>query len=61
MFRQAVLSLTLLAATSTGLADEKAPVAVAKTAVVYVIPVREEINTPTLYILRRGLKVAIDQ
>ena len=28
---------------------------------VYVIPVRDEINTPILYILRRGLKEAIDQ
>ncbi|MDB6114343.1 MAG: hypothetical protein JWQ83_1251 [Lacunisphaera sp.] len=28
---------------------------------VYVIPVREEINRPTLYILRRGLKEAIEQ
>lgn len=32
-----------------------------KKTVVYVIPVREEINTPTLYILRRGLKEAIAQ
>ena len=29
--------------------------------VVYVIPVRDEINKPILYILRRGLKEAIDQ
>lgn len=33
----------------------------AKKTVVYVIPVKEEINTPTLYILRRGLKEAIDR
>ncbi|HEY4249396.1 MAG TPA: hypothetical protein VGM64_21420, partial [Lacunisphaera sp.] len=32
-----------------------------KKTVVYVIPVRDEINTPTLYILRRGLKEAIAQ
>ncbi len=30
-------------------------------AVVYVIPVKNEINSPTLYILRRGLKEAIEQ
>ena len=29
--------------------------------VIYVIPVRDEINKPTLYILRRGLKEAIEQ
>lgn len=28
---------------------------------IYVIPVREEINSPALFILRRGLKEAIDQ
>lgn len=28
---------------------------------VYVIPVKDEINTPTLYILRRGLKEAIER
>lgn len=61
MFRQAVLSLTLLAATSPGFASEQAAVVAAKPALVYVIPVKEEINTPTLYILRRGLKEAIDQ
>ena len=33
----------------------------AKKRMVYVIPVREEINTPTLYILRRGLKEAMAQ
>lgn len=32
-----------------------------KKALVYVIPVREEINRPTFYILRRGLKEAIEQ
>jgi len=29
--------------------------------VVYVIPVKDEINTPTVYILRRGLKEAIER
>src|SRR5262245_9409797 len=28
---------------------------------VYVIPIHDEINSPTLYILRRGLKEAIEQ
>ncbi len=32
-----------------------------KRTVVYVIPVKDEINRPTLYILRRGLKEAIEQ
>ena len=32
-----------------------------KKILVYIIPVREEINTPTLFILRRGLKEAIAQ
>lgn len=63
MFRPAVLSLTLLAATNVGFAagEATATAAKTKTAVVYVIPVKDEINTPTLYILRRGLKEAIDQ
>lgn len=32
-----------------------------KKTVVYVIPVKDEINSPTLFILRRGLKEAIEQ
>ncbi|HEY0863342.1 MAG TPA: hypothetical protein VGD97_04505 [Lacunisphaera sp.] len=36
-------------------------VAPAKKTLVYVIPVKEQINSPTLYILRRGLKEAIEQ
>src|SRR4051812_12213055 len=32
-----------------------------KKTVVYVIPVKNEINNPTLFILRRGLKEAIEQ
>ncbi len=32
-----------------------------KKTVVYVIPIKDEINKPTLYILRRGLKEAIEQ
>jgi membrane-bound serine protease (ClpP class) len=43
-----------------GVAEVKAVPAAKKTAV-YVIPVKDEINTPTLYILRRGLKEAIEQ
>lgn len=37
------------------------PPAVAKQAVAYVIPVRDQVAKPTLYILRRGLKEAIEQ
>lgn len=33
----------------------------AKKTVVYVVPVKDEINDPTLYILRRGLKEAVEQ
>ncbi len=33
----------------------------AKKTVVYVIPVKDQINSPTLFILRRGLKEAIEQ
>jgi membrane-bound serine protease (ClpP class) len=61
MFRQAVLFLTLLAATSAALAAEPASSGTPKPVLVYVIPVKDEINTPTLYIMRRGLKEAIDQ
>jgi membrane-bound serine protease (ClpP class) len=43
-----------------GVAEVKATPPAKKT-VVYVIPVKDEINTPTLYILRRGLKEAIEQ
>jgi membrane-bound serine protease (ClpP class) len=43
-----------------GVPEVKAASAVKKT-LVYVIPVKDEINTPTLYILRRGLKEAIEQ
>ncbi|HTQ31797.1 MAG TPA: hypothetical protein VMI53_11365, partial [Opitutaceae bacterium] len=45
-------------AAAGGRADAPAP---AKPAVVFVIPVREEIADPVLYILRRGLKEAIAQ
>ena len=37
------------------------PAAAGKKTMVYVIPVKDEINNPTLYILRRGLKEAIEQ
>lgn len=36
-------------------------IAAGKKTVVYVIPVKDEINRPTLYIIRRGLKEAIEQ
>lgn len=59
--------MSVLLGASTALAAapmvEPAPVApaTAKTSVVYVIPIKEEISRPTLYILRRGLKEAIEQ
>src|SRR5258708_428217 len=62
MLKQAGLLFTLLAMVASGRAAE--PVAKATPArktVVYVIPVRDEINRPTFYILRRGLKEAIEQ
>lgn len=40
--------------------EQKVPAAAKKT-IVYVLPVKDEISDPTLYILRRGLKEAIDQ
>jgi len=67
MFKQTrALLLLLLAMTLPGRAEEPsatvtAATTPAKKTVVYVIPVKEEINTPTLYILRRGLKEAIEQ
>ncbi len=51
-----MLAVALTAA--GGRAEPPAPV---KPAVVFVIPVRGEIADPVLYILRRGLKEAIDQ
>ncbi len=60
MLKQAGLLFTLLAMVASGRAAE--PVAKATPArktVVYVIPVRDEINRPTFYILRRGLKEAV--
>ena len=77
MFKQAGLLLTLVASAVGSLAAEPvaapvvAPPAVAmapgaaatpgKKVLVYVIPVRDEINRPIFYILRRGLKEAIEQ
>ncbi|MDI1248655.1 MAG: hypothetical protein PSV13_07195 [Lacunisphaera sp.] len=69
MFKPAGAFLGFLLAALGGLAAEPeavspaspAPAAAARKMVVYVIPVREEINKPTLYILRRGLKEAIEQ
>lgn len=58
----------LFAALLPGLAQEPAqpvpaaePTAPAKPKVVYVIPVQDQIAKPIFYILRRGLKEAIDQ
>ena len=64
MLKQAGLLFTLLALVASGRAAEPAAAAKASPArktVVYVIPVRDEINRPTFYILRRGLKEAIAQ
>lgn len=67
MFKPAGLFFSFLVAAAGGLAAEPAaspvespaPAAPARKMVVYVIPVREEINKPTLFILRRGLKEAM--
>lgn len=65
MSRLAIMLLPLLAALLPVRAQEPAtpvvPVAAAEPTVVYVIPVRDQISTPTVYILRRGLKEAIDR
>jgi len=69
MFKPAGLFFSFLIAAACGLAAEPVaspaespvPAAPARKMVVYVVPVREEINTPTLFILRRGLKEAIEQ
>jgi len=64
MGKKAVIIITLLAVFSGVTGAEPAPEVGAETpagkSVVYVIPVREAINTPTLYIIRRGLKEAIE-
>lgn len=65
MFRRAFLFTPLLAAALAAAQEPAAPVApepaVAGKTRVYVIPVKDEINTPTVYILRRGLKEAIER
>ncbi len=63
MWKIVSLLIALLAGAFVGRAAEVEPgrALSGKKTVVYVIPVREEINTPTLYILRRGLKEAIAQ
>ena len=72
MLRRAFLLFPLLAAIMTSVAQEPALPGSSKTAPaptpavdgptrVYVIPVRDEISTPTVYILRRGLKEAIER
>lgn len=66
MLKPISLLLTLLLAASALRAAEPVTVAAPATApagkpLVYVIPVKDEINSPTLYILRRGLKEAIER
>ena len=65
MFKPAALVVAFLAtALGAGAAETVAARPVAdgtRKKLVYVIPVRDEINKPTLYILRRGLKEAIEQ
>lgn len=56
-----LLVTSLLAQATAPEAGQPAPAASpAKKTVVYVIPVKDEINSPNLYILRRGLKEAIE-
>ncbi len=71
MFQRAFMFFSLLVAALTTSAQEPAASppkqmpaaepAVAGPKRVYVIPVKDEINTPTVYILRRGLKEAIER
>ncbi|WP_246026502.1 NfeD family protein [Oleiharenicola lentus] len=74
MFKHALMLFPLLAAAALAVAQEApAPATSPKSAVVapepavvgptrvYVIPVKDEISTPTVYILRRGLKEAIER
>ncbi len=69
MFKPACLLISsLLGAAGLAAAEPAAPkpeppvpAEAARKMVVYVIPVRDQINTPTLYIIRRGLKEAIEQ
>ncbi|MBI3887126.1 MAG: hypothetical protein HY302_15575, partial [Opitutae bacterium] len=53
--------MTLIAAEPAAAAPASAPAATGKKMVVYVIPVRDEIAKPIFYIIRRGLKEAIEQ
>jgi membrane-bound serine protease (ClpP class) len=67
MFKRTGMVMILLLAALIGQAAEPAAgaapavAAPAKKTVVYVIPVKDQINSPTLFILRRGLKEAIEQ
>jgi membrane-bound serine protease (ClpP class) len=65
MFKQAPMLFMLLAMPFLARAQEPAmnvpTPAVAGKAMVYVIPVKDEIGTPILYIMRRGLKEAIER
>lgn len=63
MFKPTTLLALLLLGAAAGRAAEPAatvaaPAAPGKKTVVFVIPVRDEVNKPTFYILRRGLKEA---
>lgn len=64
MFKPAAVFVALFVACLGGFArqaSDAGAAGAAKSVVVYVIPVKEEINTPTLYVVRRGLKEAIEQ
>ncbi|MDQ5979929.1 MAG: hypothetical protein QG602_2904, partial [Verrucomicrobiota bacterium] len=74
MLKRALMLFPLLAAALTAVAQEAvAPASVPKNPVVapqpavagptrvYVIPIKDTISTPTVYILRRGLKEAIER
>lgn len=66
MFKQTGMLLILLLTMALPARAEESPAPVpaaipGKKTVVYVIPVQDEISTPTVYILRRGLKEAIDR
>jgi membrane-bound serine protease (ClpP class) len=50
-----------VAAPSSAVAPESTPALVASPAVVYVIPVREQIAQPVAYVIRRGLKEATER
>lgn len=62
MIRKVIAAMTLLALATPASAQERDPArAIAPPAKVYVIPLRETIGKPALFILRRGLKEAIHE